>query len=554
MPGDLSHSQLLPGEGALRRNIKAVCRAHDASGKPLHKHVIRIGSNWGLLDVLSLINGKMDDLVRISSDNGLPFDLAKAEYVALGNQIARAANAAAIVLDSSGYQRVRWDDMTYEAFVWRGRVYWFDEEPDVVVVLDEAQLPQTIEAQGTLEDWNEAIGVHFAANPYLMVTLGAALSSLLIRPLALEPLMLILVGRSSTGKTAVQKAVQSIVRPGRVQAASGTALGLRQQMSFEADHPVILQDLHQVNDLANLIGLVFDHGNLARRVVATASQKAVVGQALNSVLIGSNERTLVELVRTRGVHIDAGVDARLLEVFVEGPYGVFHELPDDMDAAAFADHLVASTEALHGTFWDEWVAAVSENIQRLRDAAETLLPKMRAWLERKADSEDPVRKRMLNGYAGWLFAALYAARFDLIPATQAEIKEAFTTVLQAHFKRRAAGMNPADEAIIEAVRASIDENPSRFVPLAQAQEDLKKNGLWGYLHEVDGQRLYLLFKSSIAKVGPHSGVQDTLAVLKATGMLKHNKGELMYSVRMPGSDSNKRFYAVRESIRYDGGP
>lgn len=113
-------------------------------------------------------------------------------------------------------------------------------------------------------------------------------------------------------------------------------------------------------------------------------------------------------------------------------------------------------------------------------------------------------------------------------------------------------MNPTEQSIVDEIRASIDENPSRFVPLAQAQVDLKKSGLWGYEHQVDGKKLYLFFKSSIGNVAPSSGIQDILAVLRATRMLKHNKDELMYSVRMPNSDSTKRFYAIRAEIRYDG--
>lgn len=551
MAGRSTHSQLLPGDGALRKSIRAVCRAHDAGGSPLNKYAIRIDKHWHFVDVRKLINGKVDELVSISLSSSLPIDLSKAHYAALGAQIARAASSAAIVLDSSGYHRIRWDDTTYEVIVWRGHPHWFNEEPDVNVVVDDSYFAQLPEAEGTLEEWNEAIGKHFANNPYMMVALGAALSALLIRPLAFEPLMLILVGNSSIGKTAVQKAVQSIVRPGRVQSATGTALGLHQQMAAESDHPVLLQELRQVNDVGSLIGLVFDHGNSAQRVIGNASQDAVLGRALNCVLIGSNERTLSELARHRRVPIDAGVEARLLELYVQAPHGAFHDLPDDMEPAAFAEHLVVCTESLYGAPWDAWVEMVAKNMETLRDKAETVLPKMRAWLERKVDAEDLVLKRMLSGYAGWMFAAWYASSHDLFPATVDQIKDAFATVLKAHHHRRLAGVDPSEQSIIEEIRGAIDENPSRFVPLAQMQAHLKKNGLWGYQHEVGGQKLYLLFKTSLSKIAPDRGSQDVLAVLKAARMLKHNKDELMYSVRMPDSESIKRFYAIRESIRYD---
>lgn len=546
----IEKGQLLPGDGALRQRIKSVRRAVDVNGNAINKHAIRMGKKWHFLDALELVNGKIDSLAKASQASNLPIDLTKSEYVALGAQIAKAVRGSAIVLPSSGYHQVRWKKDSYKAIVWRGKTHWMGKEPDAIVVVEDAVSSEIVEPQGDLDRWKTEIGAHFAKNPYMIVTLGAALSALLVRPLALERLMLLLVGESSIGKTAIQEAVQSIIRPGPVDSASGTVLGLQQQMSLQPDQPVFFQETRQVSDASNLINLVFDHGNAGKRVVGHASQQAIEGKALHCVLIASNERTIAEMVRSRNVTIDAGIGARVLELIVEGPHGAFHHLPESMEPAAFAEFLSSSSESIYGAVWDAWIQVVVANHDELRERARTQMPRIRAWLEKKVKTKDRILRRMLNGYAGWLFAAIQAQKYDVLALTVDEIKEAFETVIVAHKGRTRGGVSSTDQEIVEQIRASIDENPSRFLPLSQA--DRKKDGLWGYEHAVADQDLYLVFKSSLGKIARNHAERDVLRALKAAGVLKHNKDGFMYSVRTPESDMPKRFYAIHKSIRYDG--
>ena len=459
--------QVLPGDGALRQAIKSVRRAVDVNGNATNKHAIQIGKTWHFLDALELVNGKIDSLAKASQASNLPIDLTKREYVELGAQIAKAVRGSAVVLSSSGYHVVRWKGESYKAVVWRGEAHWIGEEPDAVVVIEDAVNSEIVDPQGDLEEWKAEIGTHFAKNPYMIVTLGAALSALLIRPLALERLMLLLVGESSIGKTAIQEAVQSIIRPGPVDSASGTVLGLQQQMSLQPDQPVFFQETRQVSDASNLISLVFDHGNAGKRVVGHASQQAIEGKALHCVLIASNERTIAEMVRSRNVTIDAGIGARVLELIVDGPHGAFHDVPESMEPAAFAEYLSSSSESFYGALWDAWVEVLVTNHDELRESAKILIPKIRAWLENKVKTRDRILKRMLNGYAGWLFALIFARRHELIDLTVDEIKEAFATVITAHNERARGGLSSMDQEILEEIRASLDENPSRFPPLCQ---------------------------------------------------------------------------------------
>ena len=543
----------LPGPGALRQRIQRVCYAVDAQGRRLSKYAVLVGGAWALLDVKKMVGGQIDELVDLATRNDLPVDLSKSQLIELGAQLGSRVAGSVLCLDSSGYQVIQNGDEEIQALIWRGKAHWVGdaEPPEVAIVAGaDAGRGEPDSARGSLKAWNRLIGKHFSGNPYMIVALGAALSALLVRPLNLQPLMLVLVGRSSIGKTAVQSAVQSIIRMGLPDTASGTVLGHQQNLSEQADQPVFLQDTRQFSNLAQLVNLVFDHGNKTSRVVGQQSQSALRGNAMRCVLIASNERKIADLVRGRDAHLDAGLDARVLELIIDGPHGAFHDLPEGMDGAEFAEHLTRQSSLVFGAVWDAWVSLVAENLVDIRERAATTLPKIRALLESKADVEDPVSRRMVNGYAGWLFALSFACKHELFPLTVVEIKNAFVLVLKEHMERRVQGRTPTEEEIIKVVRAAIDENRRRFVDLGS--EDHQRDGLWGYRHAVKGKMYYLFLPSAFARMTKSYGHDDVLSTLKSAQFLRHNKDELMYTVRMPGGEGSKRFYAVSEAIRFDG--
>lgn len=542
--------QLLPGEGALRRAIAALYSAKSmVPGQP-NMYALKIGDAWHTLNALEVLQEKVEGLFNIAQASDLPMDMTKKELVELGRQIAKAAIDKAILLPSAGYQAFELDGTRHEVVVWRGEAHWIGDEPAVPVVVDSSVRVDLPPVKGSRKKWHSALGAHMLDNPTMLVALGAALSALLVGPVGIQPLMLMLVGPSSSGKTSIQQAVQSIIRPGSVKSASGTVLGLHQWMSHQPDQPVFLQETRQVTNSAELINLVFDHGNGGSRAIGNAAQRGTEGRALRCVLIASNEQTLAELVRRKSVVLDAGVDARLFELVTEGAHGAFEKLPSGMTAADFAQYLAEASQNAYGAVWGRWVAVVVENCVEIREKAAKLIPLARTKLLEQVEVNDPVFNRMLTGYAGWFFALVMAAKYGVFPIENRQIRDAFYTVLKAHSKRYASGLTPIDHAVIEAVRAAIDENPGRFTALSERGQT--KGGVWGYIHKINDEILYLVFGSSLSKLASSHTDREILDALVGADYLKHNKGERMLSVRVPNEKQSKRFYAIRERICFDG--
>ena len=111
------------------------------------------------------------------------------------------------------------------------------------------------------------------------------------------------------------------------------------------------------------------------------------------------------------------------------------------------------------------------------------------------------------------------------------------------------------EQVLGAVRACIDQNASKFPPLAQFHSP-EHSGIFGYRvgHGEDAEFLFLpsVFEQQF---GQKYGSEATARALKDAGYLKCTKGAgYQYQKRVPslgGGSERKRFYTVLARIRFD---
>jgi hypothetical protein len=547
---------LFDGDDALRQAIYAVRRPTDCDGRNLPyvavKLVVEKRAHWVLLPLHDLVQKKVSCLVDMALAHGLLGDMDDADLRALGRQIVAAARKPVVALRRSGYFRIAADGSNAEGFVWADCIHWAADADKSVRAICVVDGPVLQPPSCSLNKWNSRVGILFRGQRYMIVALGAVLSALLVRALDLSKLSLFVVGESSTGKSVLQRACLSAISSGAdLEGASGTVLGLQMRMAQRPDQPVFIEDTRQLDNPAGLIKLSFDIGNGASRVVGSAGQAAIVGDAAHCVLIASNERTIAEGAAGRvGVQLDAGLGARIFELLIAAKHGVFDEIGKDQAPAEFAE-LISGRARIHfGALWPAWVEAAATNLAQMREHRDTQLPKFRRRLEKAANVDDPVSRRMINGYAGWMLALWLAAEYDLVPLTKCEIKQAFVSVLAEQQAQRVAGRTPLDEQILDAVRHAIDRNPKSFVPWPERGRVF--NGMWGYTRAYDGEQYFLFLPSMLKEVVKGFGERDVLRTLERARYLKSNKGERTLSARLQKHDQPKRFYAISSRIRGDG--
>ncbi len=541
--------------------IKAVYRVVGESGQNTGRLAVEAVNQAGdtvlnVIDLKQLSLGKLDDIAQFAIDADLYAFQSRKGANELSALIRQANKLPCYIAGRDGYHRVDYGDHLIEFFVWRNLIHVFDGTTPPLALRILQGLPTYPPPSGTLEDWKSEVGVLVARNPYMLIAVLAGLTALLHQAFGLPKLVLMFVGPSSQGKTTLLCAGQSIVTSGKdIETFAGTTKGIEAKLREHSDAPAFMDELRQADVPADLVKLVFDLENGASRKVSSGSQQVVQRGALRNGMVIANEGSLAEITLTSQVKVHEGTGARLLEVRIQAPHGAFHVLPANMTAKQFSEHMKDVTSRFHGAVWDAWVTLIAKKAQKVRKWLAENLAQVEEELLQGLQVNNPVTARLVRGMAAWACAGLLAVRYKLLDADRKVIIAAVRLVLEEHLKRNVHGSHSIAEQVLGAVRACIDQNASKFPPLAQFHSP-EHSGIFGYRvgHGEDAEFLFLpsVFEQQF---GQKYGSEATARALKDAGYLKCTKGAgYQYQKRVPslgGGSERKRFYTVLARIRFD---
>jgi hypothetical protein len=547
-------------QSPLPKAIKAVFRVVSESGQSTGRFAVESVNHAGetmlnLIDTTRLSMGHMGDIAQLASDADLyDFQNPKGlrELTAL---IQQADKPPAHVADRGGYYRVVYGGQIIESFVWRDAIHVVGgKEPTLAlrVMLGMANFPP---ASGTLDEWKSEVGVHVVRNPYMLITVLAAMIALLGDAFGLPKLVLMFVGSSSLGKTTLMRVGLSLVTRGDpIETFAGTTKGVEAKLREYSDVPAFMDELRQADVPSDLVKLVFDIESEASRKVSSGSQQVIQRGSLRRALVIANESTLTEITSGSRVKINEGIGARLIEVHVQGPHGAFHVLPEGMTAKQFAEHLKVVTAHVYGIFWDVLVPEIAKNASKVREWLFKNLPLIEAELLEGLPVSDPVTARLVRGLAAWGCAGLLAVRFNLLDTDRKCIIAAIRLVLEQHLQRNVHGSHSVAEQVVCTLRSYIDQSPKKFPALTEFHSS-NHSGIYGYRRGTGKDATYLILPSVFEKLlGEKFGTEAAARALKVAGYLKCKGVGYQLQVRIPGGggeDLRKRFYAIDGSIRFD---
>lgn len=546
----------------LPKAIKAVFRVVDAHGKRTGHIAVESVNEAGekvlsQIDLKKMSNGNLEEVAALAVDSDLfPFQSRKGanELAALIRQ--PPYHQPAYIAEHDGYHRVDYDGHVIEFFVWRDKIHMFGDESSPIalrILLGVATYPP---ASGTVDQWKSEVGVHVVRNPYMLTAVLAGLTSLLNQAFALPKLVLMFVGPSSQGKTTLLRVGQSLINSGKnIETFAGTTKGIELKLREHSDAPAFMDELRQADAPSDLIKLVFDIENGANRKVSSGAQKVVQRGAIRVTLVAANESTVAEMTSgARGIKVNEGLAARLLELHIQAPHGTFHVLPDNMTAKQFAEHMKLATSRVYGAVWDSWVHSVAKNVSYIRNRLDKNLALFEEELLVGLPVNNPVTARLVQGMATWCCAGMLAKKFNLLDIDSKTLVASVRLVLEEHLKRNVHGSHSVAEQVVATVRACIDQNASKFPPLTQFHSP-DHSRIYGY-RVGHGEGAEFLFLPSVFEqlVGHKYGTEAAARALSAAGFLKCTKGAgYQYQKRVPnmgGESVRKRFYAVFARIRF----
>lgn len=547
-------------DSELPHRITAVQQAIDNQGAKRDLLVVHALDEQGaathyLLPQTALFLGQFAELSRLVFAAQLIAYQSPKGLRELAQLLLQAVDGRAYVAEHDGYHLLTLEGVRYEMLIWRTKVHVLGNRAPVSVLVS-PDIPALPPASCSLEDWNQQVGRYSVVNPKMLVALCAAIASLLVRLYGLPRIVLALVGGSSQGKTTVLRFILSLIEAAvEVQSFTGTENGIRAGLQLMQDRPVCRDEMRQTEDFSALVRMIFDLGNGSARETSTAQQTVRRAPALQCSLFVSNEDPLIDLLAKKRVHLNEGIAARYFELHADAPMGMFHKVPDGMDAKAFADHLAQACNTHHGPFWDALVKGVAKNHSKIGPWIAKKLPEIERELCEDLDIRDPVTRRLVKGIAGWACAGLLGIKLKLLPAKNDAVIAAMKMALRAHVERQKLATTPIGEQVIRTVRDIIDRHSGKF-PAFSTIATSEQVGIYGYRKTTREKTLFLFLPTVFEElVGQKFGLDATVRHLRQAGFLDTDSEGDQRQFRLPNTGDlrglRKRFYAVKDTIRFE---
>lgn len=537
----LSVNQVVNDKGELSGQL--LVKAMDKRGNEIH----------AILDIKELALGRCEGLAHFAVRSGMSSVMSPKGLRTMAAILPEFTDKEVYVTRREGFHTLQLQDQRYGFYVLFNKPYFFGRKPPLpVVVINEAGSIDP--PSGDFASWQETIGVHLHSNPYMLVSVLAALAPALTRALGLPIPILMIVAPSSLGKTTLQQVGRSVrERADKIDDASGTTNGLRVKLEQHTDAPVFLQDIHKAENIKGLMDLCFLIANGGQRLTSTAHQKIQAGAELSCAAIFSSEMSFMEMIGDSKMNLPEGFSARCFELVLQGTHGAFHALPEGLKAHEFANQLKRECGMNYGTVWAAWIPAIAERADKIRAWLPAALKEAETSLLKDLNIQDRVTLRLVSGLAVWVVTGWLAINLKVLKLKRDVVLNALRLVLREHVGRQAHRTTPIGEKVITTVRDFIDRNVSRFPALAMFGRT-DQNNLLGYTKGSGAEQVYLLLPGVLeALLAEKFGLQMALQKLHDAGFLQKNGDGWQMQVRLPMEEKlRKRFYAIRASIRFDG--
>jgi len=379
------------------------------------------------------------------------------------------------------------------------------------------------QSSGTLDGWKRRVAGTLGASSAGIVAIAAALAPSLLEVSGLsEAFILILAGRSSTGKSLVQTAAMSVQGAARRDSMVPPNLSER---ALEEIGAGVHQLLFVLDDLSNL-SQVSDVRKVARwltyhfcagggKAVSTTMSSTLPFERFRSIGLISYEFTSAEIAAQAGTKRLPGETVRMLDLHPHAQLGVFDRLPRARSPAKTAKALERAMAVHYGVALPaflHWLAAQDE-----KALGQDLRRHMREF-KRAMGPLDAIHARAADKF-GFLFGVLILARrAGVIPWSR---KRCLSAVRRSCRQAVPLVERPTTGAELVETLRNVLRTPGSVCSARKVQKaDLASDSLMGVECEFDGRPVLGLRRATLKKHFPAASDRERLfAELRATGLM-----------------------------------
>ncbi|EIN02297.1 hypothetical protein WQE_04892 [Paraburkholderia hospita] len=392
---------------------------------------------------------------------------------------------------------------------------------------------------GSFESWKDLAALA-SGNPLLMLGLCAAMAGPLLGPLNIDGAGLHIYGDSSTGKTTAEIAAVSVWGgPHFKRTWRATANGLEGAGTLHSDTLLALDELGEI-DPKSLYEAAYALINGTGKTRANRHGEAKAAARWRVLLLSTGELTIAARMSAGGFEAKAGQELRILDVPVQGRYGLFEELHGRGSGSALSDEIRNKSAQHYGYAGPMFVEAL---IREIRDGL-TLANELHSITEQLNAAEGQERRAArtfaLCGLAGEL-----ASRWNVVPWEAGEATKAAAHAFGIWRKRRAGnGQSSEHAAILRAVSDFIDRHGSARFSNREGSADLVRDRA-GWWEQTDDRRLYLFTSGALREATKGYDINRTVRALKESGAaLNLDSKNRPKTIWVADEKDSKRLYRI----------
>lgn len=420
--------------------------------------------------------------------------------------------------------------------------------PDAVGVLyQDAGDPPPIKEAGTLEDWQQTVGAWAVGNSRLVFALSAAFAPPLLRLVGDDSGGFHFRGKTSTGKTTLIEAAGSVWGGGGTTGHKNqwrtTGNGLEAIATKHNDCLLTLDELEMI-DAKEAGSAVYLLANQKGKVRASRNGDAKAANCWRLLFLSSGEISLAAHIQQAGKTTRAGQDVRFAEVpaDVSEDLGVWEELHGHEGPGAFSDAIKQASRTHYGVPIRAFLRRlVQEDPAKVRDGYTTFRGRfLKEVLPPGASGEV---RRVAGRFALVAGAGILATKFGVVPWSESTATDAAKACFHAWLDDRGTIGSTESAAVVDQVRAFIQENgSSRFALLKPGEDEGERDerviSRVGFRHydETDGRWKYIVFADAFRHqlCRGHEWRRAAKDLKKAGLLLPSEENRLMHRLTLPG--------------------
>ncbi len=412
-------------------------------------------------------------------------------------------------------------------------------------------IPNSIIAGGSLDEWRDNIASHISGNLLLVFGVLAALSGPLLKLVGLDGGGWHVYGHSSRGKTSLLQMIASVWGVGSDPAVDANSYAKRWNLTANAIEALAASFSDMViclDELGTYMGT-----DLGRDVYALAGGqgKAAMNSQRNlrtirtwrGNIFSTGEKSFHEAIEQSGKQVKAGQMLRIVDIHIDN---ILPSPPDSLTPGKFANLLKQNCSTYYGTAGPAMVQGL---VDSLEEDYEGTLESLRETLdlytqELTPEGSSPEQGRVFRRLAALQIAGEAAIHFEILPLEIEEVRKSVEHVRDLWLAENRT-IDDTDRAL-QRLQSYLVCHHASFA--AVRDKNARSGNVRAFCN--NAQNLYLFTDEQLTAAIGGGSLKEVIQELRRKNLLVANEpGRLKIKQKLASADDRwVRFYALKSEI------